>query len=212
MKKNKKCRFCSTLNPGDAIYCRNCGRPFKTIEPAADDIDRVKRASRKWKKYSHWKRPITGFVLRMMVVFALVAVSGLLFAYISDLIAEACIADPGVRNAWPIVVGAVAAITVFVIGFIFCKKQLPDEDERDSFPGTYDKIEPYCYLGLRHSRKRALYKIFVKDYRMGLVCVTGYGVAIDAKYALMKWKRKQRVLTVWLNGDTFDIDIYGNFL
>lgn len=54
--------------------------------------------------------------------------------------------------------------------------------------------------------------VFMHTHRMGLLDVCNYRVVIPPRYEMMTWKKKQRLLTVSLNGDQFDIDINGKFV
>ena len=47
---------------------------------------------------------------------------------------------------------------------------------------------------------------------MGLLDVSNYKIAIKPHYSSMKWKKKQSILTVTLNNDTFDINTKGEYL
>ncbi|MCD8202264.1 MAG: hypothetical protein LUD48_01310 [Prevotella sp.] len=208
--KSKKCEYwgCRASNPEYAKYCRACGRPFIEIGINQSEVDKVRLRTRKWKKYTHWKRPITGSILKMIIItiLALGVIGGIVFFLVSKIVLDR-------DSQWIVwVVGVVCFLVTFSIAINRIKKQFPTEDENHDFPDTYDKIERYCYLGIRHSRKKSLYKIFVKNDKMGLIDVTQYYVAIPARYAFMEWKDKQSILTVTLNDDTYDINVREEFV
>ena len=200
----KKCVNCKTQNPPQAVYCRKCGLPFEQKAASNDEIKAIKRLTHKWKKYAQWKKPITGFLIRCIIW----AVLSVIFVSITGYVLERMGKDLYIQNIGAALIG----LTLFIIGIIINRKQLPTKKEKESFNLRYDKIEPYCYLGICHSRKRKLYKIFLKGDRMGLLDVSNYKLAIEPHYSSMKWKKKQSILTVTLNNDTFDINTNGEYL
>ena len=143
-----------------------------------------------------------------MIRCIICAVLSVVFAYITGYVLERLGKDFYIQIIGAVLVG----LTLFIIGVIINRKQLPTKKEKESFNSLYDKIEPYYYLGIRHSRKRKLYKMFLKEERMGLLDVSNYKLAIEPHYSSMKWKKKQSILTVTLNCDTFDIDTNGEYL
>lgn len=200
----KKCVNCNTENPSQAVYCRRCGLSFEQKTATSDELKAIQLLTNKWKKYTQWKRPITGFVLRC-IVFAFLSLA---LACLTGLVLERLSNDLYLQVIGAIIVG----LALLIIGIIINRKQLPTKKEKESFSLIYDKIEPYYYTGIHHSRKRKLYKIFLKGEKMGLLDVSNYKIAIKPHYSSMKWKKKQSILTVILNNDTFDINTKGEYL
>lgn len=200
----KKCDYCNTENPSEATFCRKCGLPFECRTVSNEDLERIKVHTQKWKTFPQWKRPITGFVIRCIFSACLSIVFSCLTGFV--------LFNMGQDTTTQIVSACIVGFLLFIICVSVCRKQLPTKQEKDIFISIYDKIEPYYYTGIRHSRKRTFYKIFVKDGKMGVIDVCNYKIAIPPHYTFIKWKNKHSSLTVSLNNDTFDINVNGEFL
>ncbi len=200
----KTCINCKIHNPEEALFCRFCGQSFKTQVPTLIEKEDVRQVAAKWKRYSYWKRPITGVVLRIFLscILAIVVV------VISSILLQFLCQDKELS----IIVSIVVGLGFLIVGFYYTLRLMPNKQEKEFFSKAYDKIEPYYYIGIKHSRNKRLYKIFVKDYKMGLMDVTNYKIAIKPHYQMMEWANKQSVLKVKLNGDSFKINIKGDFV
>lgn len=200
----KQCNYCNTKNPSGATFCRKCGLPFECRTVSNEELKRIKVHTQKWKKYNQWKKPITGFVIRCILSACL----SLIFSCLTGFV----LSNMGQDTTTQIVSACIVGFFLFVICVYFSRKQLPTKQEKDIFLLICDKVEPYYYTGIRHSRNRQLYKIFVKDNKMGVLDVCNYKIAIPPYYSFIKWKKKQSSLMVSLNNDTFDINVKGDFL
>ena len=204
MEFMKQCNNCNTNNPSGATFCRKCGLPFECKTISDEDLEKIKVNTHNWKTYPQWKKPITGFVIRCIFLVCLAIVLSCLTGLVLN--------NMGKDATTQIVFACIVGFLLFFIGVCFCRKQLPTKQEKDMFLLMCDKVEPYYYTGIRHSRNRKLYKIFVKDNKMGVLDVCNYKIAIPPYYSFIKWKKKQSSLTVSLNNDTFDINVKGEFL
>lgn len=200
----KQCYNCNTENPLGATFCRKCGLPFEHITISKEDLEKIKINTQKWKTYPQWKKPITGFVIRFIFSVCLAIVLSCLTGLV--------LYNMGQDTTTQIIFASIVGFLLLFIGVYFCRKQMPTKQEKDMFLLICDKVEPYYYTGIRHSRKRKMYKIFVKDNKMGVLDVCNYKIAIPPHYSFIKWKKRQSSLTVSLNNDTFDINVKGEFL
>lgn len=200
----KKCLYCNVENPKKATYCRKCGLSFIPQKKSKKELKEIESLTAKWKSYPREKRPITGLLMRSCILAVISAFVTFLVGFTLETI--------GKEEAMCLIIAIGSGVLFFLAGTCINVKQLPTKKERELFSSLYDLIEPYSYLGLRHSRKRKLYKIFLKGEKMGLMDVSNYRIAIDPHYSSMKWKQKQKVLTVTLNNDTFDINTEGDYL
>lgn len=195
----KKCKHCLTNNPAEAKYCRYCGVSFEYIPISSKEKEIVDSLTRKWKVYSQWKRPITGFIIRCiittLITLILASLTYLVLLYLD------------VKTNIQMISTIAVALVLFTIGIYINRKQLPTTSEKNDFYSIYDKVEPYHYTGIRHSRKKRFYKLFVKSGKMGVLDVTNYRVLIKANYSSIQWKVKQYIITVTINNDTFDITL-----
>lgn len=201
MKSNNigiKCDFCNTLNPLDSKYCRKCGSSF--IEK--DDENLLDNCVKDFVVCPNWKKPYTGFVLRLLGIF-LVSV---LFGFVVSLF---LIEQVNADEDWSFFFGFVVIVVCVCVGVHFAKKQMPNTKEAAAYSETVDMLERYCYLGVKYSRKKPKYCIFAKNNKLGLLDVSNYKVAILAKYDCMKWHEEQKLLTVVVGKSSSIIDVKG---
>lgn len=198
----QECPACYTANVPGARYCRHCGMPFQENLEAAAWTTVQDNHTHTWKVRAIWKRPFWGIGLKLLTGIFAGFCTG--FALAVFLAAKHIIQS----DLFLFIILGFVTLWAFILTWVIVKKQLPLSK---AVPAGY-RIEPYTYRGIRHSRKRPLYKRFVYNHRMGLIDVCNYRVVIPPYYEMMTWKKKQRLLTVSLNGDEFDIDINGNFV
>lgn len=200
----QECPVCYTANVPGARYCRHCGMPFQENLEAADWTITQENHTHTWKVCAIWKRPFWGIALKLLAGTFVGFCTGFALATFLD-------AQHIIRFTLLLfIIWCFVTLWAFILTWVIVKQQLPLSKK---VPAGY-LIEPYTYRGILHSRKRPLYKwfVFMHTHRMGLLDVCNYRVVIPPRYEMMTWKKKQRLLTVSLNGDQFDIDINGKFV
>lgn len=203
-EKFKLCVHCGVNNPHSAIFCRGCGLPFD-VKLISEKNPHIPEINKKWEKYSSWKKPITGVCIRFLGVIIFSIFVFFLAGILTDSIKD-------IPDIVPYLSATFFSLISVLLGWLLIRRQLPTKEENGAFEDIYDCIEPYCYTGIAHSRKRKLFKRFLKGDKMGLMDVTNYKISIEPKYTEMRWKEKQKILIVSMNDDNFDIDINGNFV
>lgn len=76
-----------------------------------------------------------------------------------------------------------------------------------------DYIQNYHYTGLFRRKRTPMYVFFVKDNRFGVMDVAHYRIALEASYAKLEWREKNRLLyATTTSGQRLTIDMEGNIL
>lgn len=76
-----------------------------------------------------------------------------------------------------------------------------------------DYIQSYHYTGMFRRKRTPKYVFFVKDNRFGVMDVAHYRIALEAGYAKLEWREKNRLLyATTASGQRLTIDMKGNIL